>query len=459
MINGVFPGVGEWSDFDGLKGMWEERIPEALRRAGRSDFYRGRLGDGLPGGLAGLEGLPLTTKDDLRASYPFGMVAVPRRALVSYHESSGTSEGAPTASFHTGADWAEMLDRFGRNRLGMADTDTVLVRVPYAMVTIAHQVHAAARAAGALVVPADARSTAMPLPRVLRLLRDLRVTVAAALPTEPLLWAACARLAGESPRAHAPGLRALLSAGEPLSPARRRRIEELWGCAVHLSYGNSECGSNLGGECPEGNLHLWADRYLPEVLDPATGTASFEGRGRLVLTTLFREAMPLVRYDTGDFVELSYGGCPCGWALPRVRVAGRWDHGVSLRGRRERVFASDVEEAVFSLPSELGVLFWRAVEDEGVLRVRVEAGDGAAGEVSAALAGEVERVLGVGPEVEVVPAGTLVPLEELTRRSFTAKPRYLSPAGASAGTGAMYQGPAPEAVARGSEPEPHTARP
>ncbi|MEE2041119.1 AMP-binding protein [Nocardiopsis sp. CT-R113] len=441
--------------------MWEKRLPEVLRRAGRSDFYRGRLGDDLPGGLADLEGLPLTTKDDLRASYPFGMVAVPRRELVSYHESSGTSEGAPTASFHTEADWAEMLDRFGRNRVGLADTDTVLVRVPYAMVTIAHQVHAAARAAGSLVVPADARSTAMPLPRVLRLMRDLRVTVAAALPTEPLLWAACARLAGESPRSHAPDLRALLSAGEPLSPARRRRIEELWGCEVHLSYGNSECGANLGGECPERNLHLWADRYLPEVLDPETGLVSFEGRGRLVLTTLHREAMPLVRYDTGDYAEVTYGGCPCGWPLPRVRVVGRWDHGVSLRGRRDRVFASEVENAVFSLPSELGVLFWRAVEDEGVLRVRVEAVDAAAGEVSTALVREVEEAVGVRPEVEVVPVGTLVPLEELTRRSFTAKPRYLAPAGATGAGGPMYAGTAPPTGAEGAEraPGPDTVRP
>ncbi|MBX9389737.1 phenylacetate--CoA ligase family protein [Streptomonospora nanhaiensis] len=421
------PRIGEWSDFDGLRAIWQERLPAVVRAAAHSDFYRSRFGpDVSPVDLGRLSGLPLTTKADLRANHPFGMVAVPRRRLASYHESSGTSPGQATASFHTEADWAEMLDRFSRGRYNLSDSDTVLVRVPYAMVTIGHQVHAAARAAGALTVPADARSTAMTYPRVLRLLRDLEVTVAAALPTEPLLWAACARLLDSSPRDHAPRLRTLIATGEPLSRARRDRIARIWGCDVTVSYGNSECGSNLAGECPEGTLHLWADRYLPEVLDPATGTASPEGSGRLVLTTLFREAMPLVRYDTGDAVELSYEPCPCGWALPRVRVLGRWEQGVVLNGRR--VFSSQVEEAVYRLPPELDVLFWRAVEDRGTLRVRVEAAGSAAPDVAPALRGELARHLGVAAEVEAVALGTLVPLEELTRESHIAKPRYLSSA-------------------------------
>lgn len=159
------PRIGEWSDFDGLRAIWQERLPAVVRAAAHSDFYRSRFGpDVSPVDLGRLSGLPLTTKADLRANHPFGMVAVPRRRLASYHESSGTSPGQATASFHTEADWAEMLDRFSRGRYNLSDSDTVLVRVPYAMVTIGHQVHAAARAAGALTVPADARSTAMTYP-------------------------------------------------------------------------------------------------------------------------------------------------------------------------------------------------------------------------------------------------------------------------------------------------------
>ncbi|MDA0564242.1 AMP-binding protein [Streptomonospora sp. S1-112] len=438
------PSIGEWSGFDGLRALWRDRLPAVVRAAANSDFYRSRFGPDVPRvDLENLADLPLTTKADLRANHPFGMVAVARRRLASYHESSGTSLGQATASFHTEADWAEMLDRFRRGRYGLTEDDTVLVRVPYAMVTIGHQVHAAARAAGALTVPADARSTAMTYRRVLGLLRDLRVTVAAALPTEPLLWAACARLTGSAPRDHAPALRTLIATGEPLSQARRRRITHLWGCDVALSYGNSECGSNLAGECPEGALHLWADRYLPEILDPATGTAAPEGSGRLVLTTLYREAMPLLRYDTGDAVELSYEPCPCGWALPRVRVLGRWEQGVTLGGRR--VYACDVEEAVYSLPPDLGVLFWRAVEDRGALRVLIEAADSAAGDAAAALRAGLERHLGAAAEVEAVAPGTLVSLEELARESHIAKPRYLSSAGDdSAGLSYPAGAPAPQ---------------
>jgi len=428
---GDFPEVGEWADFAGLREIWEARLPETVDRARRSGFYRDRLGDAPAVCVDDLPGLPFTTKADLRANHPYGMVAVPRRRLAAYHESSGTSPGRATGSFHTARDWAEMLDRFGRGRHDLTDADTVLVRVPYAMVTIGHQVHAAARAAGSLVIPADARSTAMTYRRVLGLLRDLDVTVAAALPTEPLLWAAAAGMLGEDPRAFAPALRMLIATGEPLSGARRRRIAELWGCDVTVSYGNSECGSNLAGECPEGNLHLWADRYLPEILDPATGRTSTAGRGRLVLTTLFREAMPLVRYDTGDAVELAYDGCPCGWALPRIRVLGRWEHAVEAGGRR--VFVSEVEEAVYALPVEAGVLFWRATGGAGRLRVTVEAHGPESADAVPALRGELDRRFGACADAAAVPPGTLVPIEELTRDSHIAKPRYLSSASDAAG--------------------------
>jgi phenylacetate-CoA ligase len=426
MTAGNFPTLGQWSDFDGLREIWETRLPETLQQARHSDFYRDRLRDEHPvADVSGLASLPFTTKQDLRCAYPFGMVAVPRRRLVAYHESSGTSAGAPTASFHTEADWTELLDRFGR-AVRFDDTDTVLIRVPYAMVTMAHQVHAAARTAGSLVIPADARSTAMTYRRVLRLLRDLRATVAVALPLEPLLWAACAQALGEPARSHAPDLRVLLVTGEPLSAARRRRLEELWGCAVQVSYGNSECGSNLAGQCPVGTLHLWADRYLPEIRDPDTGEIAQAGRGTLILTTLFREAMPLVRYDTGDMVELRYEPCDCGWPLPSVRVLGRWEQGLSHHGRR--LFTSEVEEAVFGLPAKLGVMFWRAMQNGPTLRVQVEAEPAVADETEARLRKITGETLGGEAEVEVLPPGAIVPLAELTSESHTAKPRYLLPA-------------------------------
>jgi phenylacetate-CoA ligase len=136
------------------------------------------------------------------------------------------------------------------------------VKTPYSMATTAHQMHVAARAAGAMVIPADNRTSMMPYRRVLRLLRDLQPTVTWSLPSEPLLWAAADRALATGTHERVPRLRALVVAGEPLSAAKRHRISELWGGArVIEDYGSTETTS-LAGECSQGVLHAWADRFL-----------------------------------------------------------------------------------------------------------------------------------------------------------------------------------------------------
>ncbi|HZE03082.1 MAG TPA: AMP-binding protein, partial [Pseudonocardiaceae bacterium] len=359
-----------------------------------------------------------------RAGYPDQFLAVPRVKLATYHESSGTSTGRSTGSYLTEDDWSELVDRVSRHAVSLTAQDTVLVKIPYAMVTAAHQMHAVARAAGALVIPADSRSSAMPHRRILRLLRDLQVTVACCMPLEPLLWAACAQLWGEpQPHLLAPALRAIVCFSEPLAAAKRARIQSLWkGARVHESYGVSECGGNLGGECPAGHLHLWADRYLPEILDPVTGALTTEGTGQLVVTTLYREAMPLVRYNIGDLVTLRYQECTCGWHLPLLRVFGRAE---SAGSQTRTLRVTDVEDLVYSLPEQLGVLFWRGVLGGSGLRIEVEAEPSCAAQAVDELRTRALTQLGMPVEVSVVAPGTLVPLDVLTQDEQFAKPRYL----------------------------------
>ena len=198
----------------------------------------------------------------------------------------------------------------------------LLVRTPYALMMTGHMAHAGARRRGATVVPGDNRSVVMPYARVIRVLHDLGVTLTWSLPTETLIWAQAARAAGYEPARDFPALRALFVAGEPLSPARRRRIGEIWDVPVLEEYGSTETGP-LAGQCPADRLHLWADRAVFEVHDPRTGQTRPEGTGQLVVTMLGREAMPLLRYNLEDDVEVSYEACPCGWELPTVRVLGR----------------------------------------------------------------------------------------------------------------------------------------
>jgi phenylacetate-CoA ligase len=415
----------------------EAGVAHALAQAARSPFYRSRAerGVALPTTAGELLAYPCTTKDDLRRAYPFGLLAVDRSELATYHESSGTS-GSPTSSYYTEPDWDDLCERFGRKWVGIDSRDTFLVRTPYALMITGHLAHVTARRAGATIVPGDNRSLAMPYRRVVRVLRDLDVTLTWSLPTEPLIWAAAARVAGLDPRTDFPHLRALLVGGEPLSAARRRRIGEIWGVAVVEEYGSTETGS-LAGACPEGALHLWADRALFEVRDPVTGAITPSGRGQLVVTPFQREAMPLLRYNLADEVEISDALCPCGSSLPMVTVAGR--SGFAYPVGRARVTQARIEELVYSLPIELGVLFWRGRVTASGLELQVEA------EMQHAAAAEEALRQGLRAEygplamtVRAVPPGTLLARRLLVGEADVVKPRGLFGPGEDWNTALRY---------------------
>ncbi|HEX2301801.1 MAG TPA: AMP-binding protein, partial [Pseudonocardiaceae bacterium] len=338
-------------------------------------------------------------------------------------------------SYYTAEDWVDLAERFARKTIGILPTDTFLVRTPYALLLTGHLAHAAGRLCGATVVPGDNRSLAMPYSRVVRVLRDLGVTITWSVPTECLLWAAAARAAGHDPRADFPALRGLFVGGEPLTAARRRRISRLWGVPVVEEYGSTETGS-LAGECPAGRLHLWADRLVFEVHDPQTGRIGPEGHGQLVATTLYREAMPLIRYNLEDTVEVDYSDCDCGWRLPTVRVLGRSAFGYPVGG--VPVTEHRLEELVFGLPDHYGVLFWRARAEPDLLRVQIEVPEQHRDAAVAELAAALQRDLGVRCAVEALAEGSLVPTEVLTRSHDVVKPRGLFGAGEDWSKAVLY---------------------
>jgi phenylacetate-CoA ligase len=416
------PQLGQWHGPEDLQRLQEKQLPQTVTWAARSPFYRERLKSAaLPATAADLAELPLTTKQDLRDNYPFGMLAVAKERLATYHESSGTA-GRPTASYYTEEDWTDLAERFARKWIGMSAQDIFLVRTPYALLLTGHLAHAAGRLRGATVVPGDNRSLAMPYARVVRVMHDLGVTLTWSVPTECLMWAAAANAAGHRPDADFPALRALFVGGEPLTDARRRRISRIWGVPVIEEYGSTETGS-LGGECPNGRMHLWADRALFEVYDPQTGTVRADGDGQLVVTPLFREAMPLLRYNLEDDVSVSYDDCACGWNLPTVRVLGRAAFGYQVGAAK--VTQHKLEEVVFSLPSSLGVLFWRAKAEPTALRIEIEVADEHRATAQAQLTAAVRTALGVDSDVVGLSPGTLVPREALTNMPDVVKPRSL----------------------------------
>lgn len=417
----ALPQLGQWNSLEELERLQDKQLPQALEWASRSPFYRARLGLGAtPGTMTDLARMPLTSKQDLRDSYPFGMLAVPKERLATYHESSGTT-GQPTASYYTAEDWVDVAERFARKWTGIRPSDTLFVRVPYALVLSGHMAHAAGRLRGATVVPGDHLSAAMPYSKVIRVLHDLEVTLTWSLPGECLLLAEAAKATGYRPAEDFPALRALFVGGEPLSPARRNRISRLWGVPVINDYGSTETGG-LAGECPAGSLHLWADRAVFEVYDPSTGQLDRQGTGQLVVTTLYHEAMPLVRYNIEDTVEVSYAECDCDWHLPTIRVLGRTASGPHGRAS---VTPQRLEELVFGLPEEYEVLFWRARAEPAALQIQIEVPDRHRAAASAALDASVRRELGVACEIFTVSPGTIVPRAVLTSPGGLVKPRNL----------------------------------
>ncbi|GID27887.1 phenylacetate--CoA ligase family protein [Paractinoplanes brasiliensis] len=395
-----------------------ERLDLTLRAAARSPFYARR---GVPASRDELAGYPLTTKQDLRDAYPFGLLAVDRAELATYHESSGSS-GMPTASYYTPGDWDDLVERYARKHVGIRADDIFLVRTPYALMITGHLAHAAARSRGATVVPADNRSLAMPYAKVVRVLHDLGVTLTWSLATDTLIWAAAARLKGLKPDKDFPALRALFVGGDPIGPAKKARIAETWNAPVVEEYGATETGS-LAGECPYGKLHLWADRALFEVHDPVTGRTTPTGRGQLVVTPLYREAMPLLRYNLEDAVEVSASDCSCGWGLPVVRVLGRsaW----TVHTGAADLSQGDIEDLVFGLPAEYEVMFWRARASSSSLRVQIEVPSPYAGPAARHLREALGEAYGIAAVVEALPPGTLVPERLLTAEPEVMKPRGL----------------------------------
>lgn len=415
--------LGDWSNHDELARLQDDRLTDLLAQAARSPFYQARFtAKGVPRDRADLAALPLTSKQDLRDAYPFGLLAVPKAELATYHESSGTA-GAPTPSYYTETDWIDLAERFARKWVPITPDDTFLVRTPYALMITGHLAQAAARRCGATVVPGDNRSLAMPYSRVVRVLHDLEVSLTWSMPTETLLWSAAARAAGRQPGTDFPALRALYVGGEPLSAARRARIGELWGVPIVQEYGSTETGS-LAGECEHGRMHLWADRAIFEVYHPETDEVTESGVGQLVVTPLYREAMPLLRYNLADDVEVTPDDCPCGWALPTVRVLGRAAFG--YRVANARITQDRLENLVFTLPAEYGVLFWRAHAEPSLLRVEIEVPDAARTAACAALTELIGSAYDDVPcEVTGVSAGTLVPAHVLTGVHDVIKPRSL----------------------------------
>jgi phenylacetate-CoA ligase len=405
----------ETASRDELEALQTERLQATVQRAYQLvPFYRAALEErGLvPGDIRGLDDvakLPFTVKDDLRDSYPFGMMAVPRSQLRRVHASSGTT-GRPTVVGYTEQDiatWSDLVARSIR-AAGGRPGDLVHVAYGYGLFTGGLGAHYGAERLGCTVVPASGGMTE----RQVTLLQDLRADVIMLTPSYMLVLLDEFERQGIDPRSCS--LKVGIFGAEPWTEDMRQEIERRADMHAVDIYGLSEVmGPGVAQECVEtkDGLTIWEDHFYPEIVDPESGSVLPEGElGELVLTTLTRQAMPLLRYRTRDLTRLLPGTARTMRRMERIR--GRTDDMMIVRG--VNVFPSQVEELVLSIPDLsphfLCVLSRPARLDE--MTVRVEARPHAAtAEHRERLAGElgarIKHAIGVTVAVDVVEPGSL----------------------------------------------------
>jgi phenylacetate-CoA ligase len=358
--------------------------------------------------LADVQALPFTVKTDLRDQYPFGLFARPTGELARLHASSGTT-GKPTVVGYTQEDISNWSDLMARSLYsgGVRRGDVVHNAYGYGLFTGGLGAHYGAERLGAVVVPVSGGATE----RQVGLIMDFNARVLCATPSYALAIAEVAEQQGVDLRKS--GLRIGMFGAEPWSAAMRREIEARIGVKAIDVYGLSEImGPGVACECEcQDGLHGWEDHFLFEVIDPESGRALPEGEaGELVITTLSKQALPMLRYRTRDITRLTTAPCECGRTHVRIlRITGRNDDMLIIRG--VNVYPSQIEAVLVGRPN-IAPHYQLVVERHGILdhvRIEVEAVPGA--DQYEAIARDVKHHIksqvGITTEVSVQPPGTI----------------------------------------------------
>ena len=335
-----------------LEQLQLERLQSTLYRVGTHvPFYRKKF-DELKfnyddvRSLDDLRRLPFTVKQDLRDNYPYGLFAVPLRDVVRVHSSSGTS-GQATVVGYTRNDiktWSNLVARV-ITAAGVTKNDVIQIAFGYGLFTGGFGLHYGAELVGTSVIPISSGNTK----RQIQIMQDFKTTALVCTPSYALVMADTMMEMGINPNGLS--LRYGLFGGEPWSEGMRREINEKLGIIATDNYGLSEVmGPGVSGECLECNgLHINEDHFLLEILDPNTLEPVPEGEvGELVITTLTKEAFPMIRYRTRDLTRFIPGPCACGRTMRRMqRVMGRSDDMLIIKG--VNVFPMQIETVLFEV--------------------------------------------------------------------------------------------------------------
>jgi phenylacetate-CoA ligase len=410
----------ETMDRGSLEALQHKKLVAAINGAGSTPYYKKVFSDaGVSAdtvkSISSLKDLPFTTKNDLRLSYPMGMVAVPGSDIVRMHASSGTT-GKSTVIFYTWkdiSDWADLVARC-MAATGATKNDVFQNMMGYGLFTGGLGLHYGGERLGAMVIPSATGNTL----RQIQLMQDFHSTIIHITPSYALHLVEA--IIEESVNPHDLSVKKAYLGAEPYSEGVRKKIEEQWGIHAYNSYGLSEMnGPGVAFECEErAGMHIWEDFYIPEIIDPETGENLPDGeQGELVLTHINREAMPIIRYRTRDLTRIIPEPCPCGRTHRRMdRIKGRTDDMLIVGG--VNVFPSQIETVLMKIP-EVGNNYQIVLDREGNLdrmHIKVELyskmfqGDmNALRQLNKKIVEELRSLITVNPRVEFLEPGSLPP--------------------------------------------------
>lgn len=410
------------------------RLRNTMERCAKSEFYSSRFKEAGVGPddiktIADIRRIPFTTKQDMRAAYPYALLTVPQKEIVRMHASSGTT-GSPVVVHHTQDDlntWADLMAR-SMHCAGLRNTDVFQNISGYGLFTGGLGIHAGAERLGCLTIPSGTGNTA----RQIKFLQDFNVTAMHIIPSYAMYLAGKIEEAGVDPKSLS--LRKALIGAEPHTEEIRKRIEELFNIDAYNSYGLSEMnGPGVAFECTYKNgMHLWEDSYVLEIINPETLEPVEDGEiGELVLTTLTRRGMPVLRYRTRDLTSILPEPCPCGRVHRRIdRIRGRSDDMFIIKGCN--VYPMQIEQVLMTFPEveKNYLITLDTVNDVEEIRVQVEINDAMFIEDMRALQGLQRRMASrmqneilVTPKIDLVQRNTLPTSEGKAVRVIDRRPK------------------------------------
>lgn len=344
-----------------------KQLNNTINVAARCKFYQKR-GLKQVNSIKEFEDIELTTKEDLRHCKPYDVLCTDIENIQEYHESFGTT-GLPVSVWYSKKDMLLAGKRLNDGAYKFKSNDIVLMRFPYAISIPAHTFSEAIHQKGGTIIPVSRGSKVTPYKRVINLMIKLKATVLACNPTEAFILSDVAKSLGYDLHKDF-NIRTICTAGEMLCNERRLELSNIWGADIYNYYGMTEV-ANVAVSCKNGNLHCAPDGYYLEVIDPITKkNLGYGNKGILCVTQLDKEAFPLIRYETGDIVELKESKCSCGDKNTIIVHYGRLDDVIKIGNNKCTM--GDFQNKLYSCVELHERKYWRLKVQNNKLTIYIE---------------------------------------------------------------------------------------